>query len=134
MYVGNVMLLILNLPLIGLLVRVLEIQRAWLSPVILLLCLIGVYSSVGDASGVAMCIAFGFVGYFLRCRGYDLGIVILAFVLGPIIERSVRQALTISDGNPAIFVQSPLAVGFAVLAATILLVGLWPKRPVLVPA
>jgi len=133
MYVGNLMLLILNLPLIGLLVRVLEIPRAWLSPIILLLCLIGVYSSTGDTSGVAMCVAFGFVGYFLRCRGYDLGIVILAFVLGPIIERSVRQALTISAGDPAIFVESPLAIGLAVLAGAILVAGLWPKRPVLVP-
>ncbi|WP_149536757.1 tripartite tricarboxylate transporter permease [Siccirubricoccus phaeus] len=134
MYLGNLMLLVLNLPLIGLLVRVLEIPRAWLSPVILLLCLVGVYSSTGDASGVALCVAFGFLGYFLRRRGYDLGIVILAFVLGPIIERSVRQALTIADGDPAIFVQSPLALGLAVLVAVILAAGLWPRRPAVVPA
>jgi putative tricarboxylic transport membrane protein len=134
MYLGNFMLLVLNLPLIGLLVRVLEIPRAWLSPLILLLCLVGVYSSTGDAAGVAMCIAFGFLGYFLRRHGYDLGIVILAFVLGPIIERSVRQALTISNGDPAIFVQSPLAIGLATLAAAILIAGLWPKRPVIAQA
>jgi putative tricarboxylic transport membrane protein len=133
MYLGNIMLLVLNLPLIGLLVRVLEIPRAWLSPLILLLCLVGVYSSAGDASDVVMCVAFGFLGYFLRRHGYDLGIVILAFVLGPIIERSVRQALTISNGDPAIFVQSPLAIGLAVLVIAILVAGLWPKRPVIAP-
>jgi putative tricarboxylic transport membrane protein len=132
MYVGNVMLLLLNLPLIGILVRILEIPRAYLGPVILMLCVIGCYSATGDSSGVILAVIFGFIGYFLRKHGFDLGIVILAFVLGPILERSVRQALTISNGDPAIFVSSNLAIGFALLAATILTVGLWPRRPVLV--
>ena len=71
---------------------------------------------------------FGFLGFFLRRRGFDLGIVILAYVLGPIFERSVRQALSISDGDPAIFLHSPLSIGFAVAAAVILGAGLWPRR------
>ncbi len=132
MYVGNVMLVILNVPLIGLLIRVIEIPRAYLGCIILFLCLIGVYSASGDASGVLIAVVFGFVGYFLRRHGFDLGIVVLAFVLGPILERSFRQALTISDGDPAIFVSSPLAIGIGLAALAILAAGLWPKRPVLV--
>jgi putative tricarboxylic transport membrane protein len=73
-------------------------------------------------------VVFGFVGYYLRRHGFDLGIVILAYVLGPIFERSVRQALAISDGDPAIFLHSGLSIGFAAAAALILLAGLWPKR------
>ncbi|MFT3801132.1 MAG: tripartite tricarboxylate transporter permease [Burkholderiaceae bacterium] len=128
MYVGNVMLLVLNLPLIGLFVRILDIPRAYLTPVILIVCLIGVYSSNGNAADVPIAVLFGFIGYVLRRHGYDLGIVILAFVLGPIFERSVRQALAISDGDPLVFVHSPLAAGFAIAAVLILLAGLWPRR------
>ncbi len=128
MYIGNVMLLILNLPLIGLFVRILEIPRVYLAPMILAVCLIGVYSSSGNPVDVVLAVIFGFVGYGLRRSGFDLGIVILAYVLGPIFERSVRQALAISDGDPAIFFHSWLSGGFAVLAVVILVAGLWPKR------
>jgi putative tricarboxylic transport membrane protein len=128
MYIGNVMLLVLNLPLVGLFVRILEIPRAYLAPMILVVCLIGVYSTNGNPIDVLIAVIFGFVGYGLRRHGFDLGIVILAFVLGPIFERSVRQALAISDGDPAIFLHSTLSTSFAVLAAVILIAGLWPKR------
>jgi putative tricarboxylic transport membrane protein len=128
MYIGNVMLLILNLPLVGLFVRILEIPRAFLAPMILIVCLIGVYSSSGNPADVLISVIFGFIGYFLRRHGFDLGIVILAFVLGPIFERSVRQALAISDGDPTIFLSSYLSSGFAIVAAAILIAGLWPRR------
>jgi putative tricarboxylic transport membrane protein len=127
MYVGNVMLLVLNLPLIGVLVKILEVPRAYLSPLILLLCVIGVYSS-GEASAVVVAVAFGFLGYFLRRLDFDLGLLILAYVLGPILERSVRQALTISGGDPAIFVGSPLSIGLLAAAAVFLVLGLMPNR------
>jgi putative tricarboxylic transport membrane protein len=128
MYIGNIMLLILNLPLIGLFVRILDIPRVYLTPMILVVCLVGVYSNSGNPADVLVAVVFGFVGYFLRRQGFDLGIVILAFVLGPIFERSVRQALSISDGDPMIFLHSTLSTGFALAAAVILLAGLWPKR------
>jgi len=130
MYVGNVMLLILNLPLIGLFVRILDIPRAYLAPMILIVCLIGVYSNSGNAADLVVAVVFGFVGYALRRQGFDLGIVILAYVLGPIFERSVRQALAISDGDPMIFLHSPLSTGFAVVAVLVLAAGLWPRRRV----
>ncbi len=128
MYIGNIMLLVLNLPLIGLFVRILDIPRVFLTPMILVVCLVGVYSNSGNADDVVVAVVFGFVGFFLRRHGFDLGIVILAYVLGPIFERSVRQALSISDGDPAIFLHSPLSIGFAVAAVVILGAGLWPRR------
>lgn len=127
MYIGNVMLLLLNLPLIGLFVKILEVPRAYISPLILLLCLIGVYSS-GESTAVIVAVVFGFVGYFLRRMDFDLGLLILAYVLGPILERSVRQALTISNGDPAIFVGGPLAIGLLAAAAVFLALSLMPSR------
>ncbi len=131
MYIGNVMLLVLNLPLIGLMIKILDVPRAYLGPVILLFCLIGVYSSVGDVSGVIIAVLFGFIGYYLRLHGFNLGMLILAFVLGPILERSFRQALNISDGEFSVFVASPISITLLCTAALILVVGLWPKRVVI---
>ncbi len=128
MYIGNIMLLVLNLPLIGLFVRVLDIPRAYLCPLILVICMIGVYSANGDPIDVAMAVLFGIVGYVLRRLEFDLGILILAFVLGPTFEQSVRQALSISDGDPSIFLHSNLSIVFVCLSAVILAIGVWPRR------
>jgi len=127
MYIGNVMLLLQNLPLIGLFIKILEVPHAYISPLIMLLCVIGVYSS-GNDSDVAVAVFFGFLGYFLRKMDFDLGLLILAYVLGPILERSLRQALTISGGDLSIFVQDYLTVGLLVAAAIFLVLGLWPSR------
>ena len=72
-------------------------------------------------------VLFMLVG-FIVMDGFDLGIVILAYVLGPIFERSVRQALAISDGDPSIFLHSYLSTGFAIVAVALLIAGLWPKK------
>lgn len=130
MYLGNVMLLILNLPLIGLMIRVLEVPRAFLAPIILVICLIGVYSSNGSPYDVMLAVVFGFIGFFLRRQGFDLGLVILAFVLGPIMERSVRQALSISNGDLAIFVHGPISIGFVLVTVSILLFAALSRRRV----
>ena len=126
MYIGNVMLLLQNLPLIGLFIKILEVPRAYITPLIMLLCVIGVYSS-GNDSDVTVAVFFGFLGYFLRKMDFDLGLLILAYVLGPILERSLRQALTISGGDLSIFVQDYLTVGLLVAAAIFLVLGLWPS-------
>jgi len=128
MYVGNVMLLILNLPLVGLFVRILEVPRAWLASIILIVCLVGVYSTNSAAMDVLLAVLFGVVGYILRRYGYDLGIVILAYVLGGVFERSLRQALAISDGDLAIFVSSPLTITFAVITAVLVIIAMIPRR------
>jgi putative tricarboxylic transport membrane protein len=127
MYIGNVMLLLQNLPLIGLFIKILEVPRAYISPLIMLLCVVGVYSS-GNDFDVTVAVFFGFLGYFLRKMDFDLGLLILAYVLGPILERSLRQALTISGGDLSIFVQDYLTVGLLVAAAIFLVLGLWPSR------
>ena len=133
MYVGNVMLLILNLPLIGLFVRILDVPRAWLSPIILMVCLIGVYSTNSAPMDVLLAVLFGITGYILRRYGYDLGIVILAYVLGGIFERSVRRALAISDGDLAIFVSTPLTISFAVITAVLVVIAFIPRRQIASP-
>lgn len=127
MYVGNVMLLVLNLPLIGILIRILEVPRAYLAPLILLLCLIGVFSA-GGTMAVCVAVVFGFVGYYLRRLDFDLGLLILAYVLGPILERSLRQALTISGGDARILVGDMLSVGLLAAAAIFLVLGLKQSR------
>lgn len=128
MYVGNVMLLILNLPLVGLFVKILDVPRAWLAPIILTVCLIGVYSTNSAAMDVLLAVLFGLAGYILRRYGYDLGIVILAYVLGVIFERSVRQALAISDGDLGIFVSSPLTISFAVITVLLVALAFIPRK------
>jgi putative tricarboxylic transport membrane protein len=131
MYIGNVMLLFLNVPLIGILVKILEVPRAYLSPLILLLCVIGVYSA-GEQTALLVAVAFGFIGFVLRRLEFDLGLLILAYVLGPIIERSLRQALTISGGDLGIFLQSPLSLGLLAAGMVFLALGLKP-RPTFAP-
>jgi putative tricarboxylic transport membrane protein len=87
-----------------------------------------VYSTNGDPFDVLITVLLGIVGYILRQRGYDLSMVVLAFVLGPLLERSVRQALSISDGSLSIFVESPISIGLVIVSAIVLLVGLSRRR------
>lgn len=99
MYLGNVILVLLNVPLIGIFVKALDIPRAYLATMILVVCVIGVYSTNLSTFDIALTVAFGFVGYGLRRGHFDLSPLILAFVLGPTFERSLRQLLLITDGD-----------------------------------
>ena len=121
MYIGNAMLLVLNLPLIGIWTRLLRVPYARLFPFILLFCLIGSYSvsnNVGD--GVVMWI-FGVLGYLLRKFDYEAAPLILAMVIGPMMEEALRQSLILSAGSFTIFLEKPISAGF-ILAAALLLV------------
>ncbi len=120
MYMGNVMLLVLNLPLVGLWVQLLKVPYSILAPVIVLICCIGVYSMKNDVSDVMMMVIFGVVGYFFRKLQFELGPLLLAFVLGRILERSLRQALLISRGDVSIFFSRPISATF--LAIVILMI------------
>ncbi|MBI4634655.1 MAG: tripartite tricarboxylate transporter permease [Deltaproteobacteria bacterium] len=129
MYVGNVMLLVLNLPLISLWVRVLKVPYVILYPLILLFCLIGAYSlnnSVGDV--VIMCI-FGVVGYLMKKFEYDAAPLVLALVLGPMLEENLRQTLIISRGNLLVFFSRPLSMIFISVSILVLLFPLFRLRP-----
>jgi len=122
MYIGNVMLLILNIPLIAIWVRILKVPYYILFPLILLFCLIGTYSINNQTDELIVMIIFGVVGYLGKKFDFEMAPLILAFVLGPIFEQSFRQSLIISDGNFSIFITRPIS-GVLVVVAFFLLLG-----------
>jgi putative tricarboxylic transport membrane protein len=124
MYTGNVILLILNLPLIGLWVRLLAVPYRMLFPVILLLCVIGVYSVNGNPWEIVVMTAFGVLGYLMRKFGYEAAPLILTFILGRIFEEAVRQSLVLSRGSFAIFASHPISLAALVLAALVVMAPL----------
>ncbi len=123
MYIGNVLLLVLNLPLVGLWIKMLRVPYSILAPIVVMICSIGVYSSKNNVMDVVMMFIFGLVGYFLRKFRFDLGPLLLAFVLGRMLERNLSQALLISHGNFSVFVNRPIS---AALLGIILLMILIP--------
>jgi putative tricarboxylic transport membrane protein len=131
MYIGNIMLLVLNLPLIGLWVKILKIPYPILFPLILLFCLIGAYSLNSNVTEVGLMIFFGLFGYLMKKFKYDGAPLVLAMVLGPLLDNSLRQSLLMSGGSAMIFLTRPicLAVFSAVIVILILpVLKLW-KRP-----
>ena len=119
MYVGNIILLVLNLPLVGLWVRIAAIPFALLGPLILLCSVIGAYSVRYLMFDVWMAVLFGVIGYFLRKIGFGLAPIVLASVLGPILETSLKQSLILSDGSPWIFVTRPLSAAILGVACAL---------------
>jgi putative tricarboxylic transport membrane protein len=120
MYVGNVMLLLLNLPLVGLFVSVLRIPYAYLYPLIIMFCIIGVYAVNNSVIDVWIMLIMGCVGYMLRKFGYDPAPLVLGLVMAPILEQSLRQSLIMSNGNYLIFVERPIALGLVLVAVLLL--------------
>ena len=109
MYLGNVMLLLLNLPLIGLWVRILYIPYGILFPLILLFCLIGVYSLNNNIWEIIIMVIFGVMGYLMRKFKYEAAPFVFALVLSPIIENAFRQSLLMSEGSVSIFFTRPIS-------------------------
>ncbi|MBM3342792.1 MAG: tripartite tricarboxylate transporter permease [Betaproteobacteria bacterium] len=126
MYVGNVMLLIFNLPLIGLFVSLLRIPYSYLYPCILAFCILGCYSVSNSVVDVWIMLAMGGVGFVLRKFGFDLAPVALGLVLAPMLELSLRQSLAMSAGDYAIFFQRPISAVMLGLGVLMLLVSLKP--------
>ncbi|MGA0025502.1 MAG: tripartite tricarboxylate transporter permease, partial [Burkholderiales bacterium] len=126
MYVGNVVLLVLNLPMVGLFVNLLRIPYAYLYPCILAFCVLGVYSVANSVIDVWIMLAMGGIGYALRKFGFDLAPVALGLVLGPMLELSLRQSLALSGGTYSIFLERPIAVTMFVLGLILLAVALKP--------
>jgi putative tricarboxylic transport membrane protein len=125
MYIGNVMLLILNIPLIGVFINIMRIPYAVLSPLIAVVCFVGAFSVNSNATDVAVMVFFGLVGYLMRKFEFDAAPLLLAYVLGPMLERSLRQSLILSDGSIGVFFQRPisavlLAVAFISVFAPLL--------------
>jgi putative tricarboxylic transport membrane protein len=121
MYLGNIMLLILNLPLIGLWVKVLKVPYPILFPLILLFCLVGVFSLNYSNVEVALMIGFGIFGYLARKFQFEMAPLVLAIVIGPMMENNLRLALTISQGDPWIFIQKPISAVFMIVSLVLLI-------------
>lgn len=122
MYIGNVILLVLNLPLVGLWVQLLRVPYTILFPVVLLLSVVGAYSANGNPFDVWVMMGFGCAGYVLKKNDYELSPFVLAIVLGPLFEQSLRQSLIMSPDGLMIFVRSLIAA--VTLAMTAALIGL----------
>ena len=132
MYIGNVMLLVLNLPLIGMWVQVLKVPYKILFPLILLFCLIGVYSVSNAVFDIYIMIIFGILGYLMKKFDYEGAPLVLAFVLGPLLENNLRKSLIMSQGDFSIFFMRPLSAASLILALFLLvspfIPGLGKKR------
>ena len=126
MYIGNVMLLVLNLPLIGLWVKILKIPYPVLFPLILLFCLIGAFSLNNNTSEIMLMIFFGVLGYLMKKFKYDGASLVLAMVLGPLMDQSLRQSLLMSGGSGAIFFTRPICLVIFVVVAMIFILPLLP--------
>jgi putative tricarboxylic transport membrane protein len=120
MYIGNVMLLVLNLPLIGMWVRLLKVPYSILFPFIFLFCLIGAYTVGNNVYDVYIMILFGILGYVMKKYDYEPAPLVLAFILGPMFENAFRQSLIISGGNPLIFLTRPIATTFLLISFVLL--------------
>jgi putative tricarboxylic transport membrane protein len=133
LYVGNVMLLVLNLPLIGLWVKVLEIPRPALYTAILVFATLGVYSISGSVTEVLIAYAVGVLGFAMRRFDFPIAPVILGVILGPLAEAQFRRTLLVSDGDFGAFLERPFAAVVLVLALAALAgpVLLGPHRPAL---
>ena len=136
MYLGNVMLLVLNLPLIGLWVKILKVPYPILFPLILLFCIIGCYTLNNSIVEVFIMIAFGVIGYLFKKFQYEAAPLVLALVLGPIMETSLRRSLLMSFGDPMIFLERPLSAAMLGISLALLLLPLVPwirKKKSIIP-
>jgi putative tricarboxylic transport membrane protein len=123
MYVGNLMLLALNLPLVGIFVNVLRIPYAYLYPLVIMFCVIGVYEVSHSIVDVWIMLIMGVVGYGLRKFGLDPAPLVLGLVIAPTFEMSLRQSLIMSNGNWTIFFQRPIALALLALCALLLVLA-----------
>jgi TctA family transporter len=127
MWIGNLMLVILNLPLIGIWVQLLKVPYRLLYPAILVFCCIGVYTINNNAFDVTVTAVFGVVGYLfykLRCEPAPL---ILGFILGPMMEENLRRAMLLSRGDPTVFFTRPLSLTLLLMAAALVVIVLLPQ-------
>jgi putative tricarboxylic transport membrane protein len=126
MYLGNAMLLVLNLPLIGLWVKVLKVPYPILFPLILLFCLIGAYSLNNSIVEVSVMVIFGLLGYLFKKFEYEAAPLVLALVLGPMLETALRRSLLLSAGDPTIFLTRPISAVLMLIALFLLAYPLVP--------
>jgi putative tricarboxylic transport membrane protein len=129
MYLGNILLLIMSIPLVGLFVKILRVRATILAPITVLITLIGAYTINNDVFDIVLVIVFGALGYLMKKFHFDPGPLVLAFVLGSLLEDSLRRSLLIFDGNPAGFFTRPISG--TLLAFLVLVIFLPPVRAAL---
>ena len=129
MYIGNLILLVLSIPLVGVFVRILRVRPAILAPITALITILGVYTINNSTFDIFVMIAFGIVGYLMKKTGFEPGPMVLAFVLGSIVESSTRRSLIIFDGDATGFFTRPIS---GTILAVFVLVALWPLAKLLV--
>jgi TctA family transporter len=117
MWIGNAMLLVINLPLLGIWIKLLSVPYRLLFPAVLLFCVIGVYSANTEAAQLVLTAAFALFGYVLVRLGCEPAPLVLGFILGPLMEESLRRSLVLSRGDPMIFIERPISA--VLLAATV---------------
>jgi putative tricarboxylic transport membrane protein len=127
MWIGNLMLVIINLPLVGLWVRLLRVPYRMLFPAILIFCAIGVYSINNAPADAVMVAAFGLVGYFLVKHDFEPAPMLLGFVLGPLMEENLRRAMLIARGDPSTFVTRPISAVLMQLSLILLVLAVLPN-------
>jgi putative tricarboxylic transport membrane protein len=126
MYVGNVVLLILNLPLVGVFVNILRVPYPLLYPAILIFCVLGVYAVNESAVDVGIMTVMGALGYLLRKFDFETAPVVLGLILAPMLEMSFRQSLSMSSGSYGIFINRPIALVMLMIGLALLLLGIRP--------
>src|SRR5262245_58229239 len=127
MYIGNIMLLILNLPLIPMWVSVLKIPYSYLSSFIILFCLIGAYSLNNSTSDIYVAVIFSLVGLLMKKFEFEPAPLVLAFVLGPLLETALRRSIILSDGSFLIFLQRPISAAFILFSVVVHVAPLFSK-------
>ncbi len=127
MWIGNLMLIVLNLPLIGMWIKLLTVPYRWLFPAIVLFCAIGVYSTNNNNFDIWMVALFGFIGYLFLKLGCEPAPLLLGLILGPMMEEYLRRALLISRGDWSVFVTRPLSASLLAVAGLLLIVVLLPS-------
>jgi putative tricarboxylic transport membrane protein len=127
MYIGNILLLVLNLPLIPLWVKILKIPYVYLAALIILICLIGAYSLNNSSADIFVALFFALFGLLLKKFDFEPAPLVLAFVLGPMLETALRRSLILSDGSFSIFLARPISATFILLAVVALAAPLLSK-------
>jgi len=126
MWVGNLMLVVLNLPMIGLWVKLLTVPYRLLYPAILLFCSIGIYSLSNSSFDIYLAVLFGLLGYVFVKLACEPAPLLLGFILGPMMEENLRRAMLLSRGDATVFFTHPISLGLLVTAAILLLVVVSP--------
>jgi putative tricarboxylic transport membrane protein len=127
MIIGNIMLVILNVPLIGIFIQILRIPIRYMSPVILMICIIGAYSINNNPSDIVVMFAAGAIGFLMKKAALDPAPLIIAFVLGNMFERAMYQSLSIGYGSLLIFLERPISGSIMAVTAVVVLASVaWP--------